>query len=331
MIGTRRRDMARLLISGVLITSPLVGAAGAGAADGSPAYRVNVLTYNVCGGNNKRNTCGQDLTPERRRLWAPQVSALIRSKDVDVASFTEMCYAQVDLLQRELPDYDFVWYGLGRSANCREIWSDLTDQTTAPNGRSAGIALAFKNGVVGAPFRRRLVVDNPDADPSSPIHRRGVLCARSVIGMEYGVGCVTHISPLESPQQVTGEIGRWAGDVPVILGGDFNRKPEHPEMGAVYGTGLGTGTFTEVDAGPAGKPSRGGSPTTRGGRKIDYIFASQSDYRNAGAEVIQTNPELSDHRPLVGSFTGTVEGGQTATVVHTFTQVVAAAFAALPK
>ncbi|WP_084517821.1 endonuclease/exonuclease/phosphatase family protein [Microtetraspora niveoalba] len=331
MIGARRRHMARVIVSGVLLASPLVGSTGAVADDDPLSYRVNALTFNLCGGNNKRNTCAEDLIPERRRVWAPQVSALIRSRDVDVASFTEMCYAQVDLLQRELPDYDFVWYGLGRSANCRQIWGDMTDRTTAPNGRTAGIALAFKNGVVGSPMRRRLVIDNPDADPTASVHRRGVLCARSVIGMEYAVGCVTHISALESPTQVTGRIGEWAGNAPVILGGDFNRLPEHPELTKVYGPALGTGGFTEADAGPAGRQSRGGSPTTRGGRKIDYIFASQEDYRNAGAEVIDTNPELSDHRPLAGTFTGTLDGGYTQAFVHTFTEVVTEAFTAIPR
>ncbi|GLX00628.1 endonuclease/exonuclease/phosphatase family protein [Microtetraspora sp. NBRC 16547] len=330
MIGTSQRGMARVLISGVLLASPLVGTTGA-VADGALTYRVNVLTFNLCGGNNKANTCGEDLTPERRRTWAPQVSSLIRNRDVDVAAFTEMCYAQVDLLRQQLPDYDFVWYGLGRSASCPQIWGDMTDQTVAPNGRTAGIALAFKNPVVGAPLRRRLVIDNPDADPAASVHRRGVLCARSVIGMEYGVGCVTHISALETPQQVTRDIGEWAGDAPVILGGDFNRKPEHPELTPVYGPSLGTGKYTEVDAGPAGHEQRGGAVTTRGGRKIDYIFATQSDYRNAGAEVINPTPELSDHRPLVGSFIGTLEGMYTQASAHTFTQVVSEAFSVTPK
>ncbi len=331
MIGTSRCGMARVLVSGVLLASPLVGPGGAAVADATLTYRVNVLTFNLCGGNNKRNTCAEDLTPERRRIWAPQVSSLIRSRDVDVASFTEMCYAQVGLLRQQLPDYDFVWYGLGRSATCPRIWGDMTDDLAAPNGRTAGIALAFKNGVVGSPLRRRLVVDNPFGDPAASLHRRGVLCARSLVGMEYAVGCVTHISALETPQQVTGKITDWAGDTPVILGGDFNRKPEHAELTPLYGSGLGTGNYTEVDAGLADRLHRGGTPTTRGGRKIDYIFATQSAYRNAGAEVIDTQPELSDHRPLAGTFTGTFEGNFAQTFVQTFTQLITEAFAVTPR
>ncbi|GIH70872.1 hypothetical protein Mth01_31250 [Sphaerimonospora thailandensis] len=277
------------------------GGAGSGAvADG---HRVNVLTYNVCATDNRDRTCTRDLTRARRKVWASRVAGLIRSRKVDAASFTEMCYAQVSLLKRELPDYRFVWYGIARGGGdkCRLLWGDLTRKTTPPDGKRFGMALALKGRIHGSPLRRMLKVDRPPADRSAKIHPRGLLCARTVMGKRRSVSCVTHISDTESPRQVVDLVERYAGGRPVILSGDFNRLPDDRQLAAVYGLGLGGGDYTEVDAAPYGRADGGAAPTTRGGRKIDYIFASENDYRAMGAQVIRTRPELSDHRPLLGT------------------------------
>ncbi|WP_203978059.1 endonuclease/exonuclease/phosphatase family protein [Planotetraspora silvatica] len=281
------------------------------ASEGRPGpYRVNVLTYNVCAANNSDNTCTESLKPDRRRAWAGKVAALVRQRNVDVASFTEMCYAQVDLLQRKLPDYQMVWFGIDRAHSrggggdkCRRFWGDLTSRTTPPDKKTFGLALALKGRVLGQPLRRMLAVDAAPS-PGSKVHPRGLLCATSMVGPRRSVSCVTHISETESPRQVEDLVARYAGRNPVILGGDFNRKPEDPQLTAVYGRGLGTGRYTEVGAGPYMAQRRTGTPTTRGGRKIDYVFATEADFMAAGAEVIKTRPELSDHLVLAGTFIG---------------------------
>lgn len=272
---------------------------------GAGGHRVNVLTYNVCAADNRDGTCTRNLTRGRRKLWASRVAGLIRSRKVDVASFTEMCYAQVNLLKRELPHYRMVWYGIARGGGnkCRRLWSDLltTKATPPPDGKRFGMALVLKGRVDGAPLRRMLRVDRAPASENTTIHPRGLLCARTTTGPRRSVCCVTHISDTESPRQVIDIVARYAGRSPVILSGDFNRLPEDRQLAPVYGLGLGKGEYTEVDAVPNGETDRAAAPTTRGGRKIDYIFASEDDYRTAGAEVIKTRPELSDHRPLVGT------------------------------
>ncbi|WP_169951373.1 endonuclease/exonuclease/phosphatase family protein [Microbispora sp. H11081] len=275
-------------------------------------YRVNVLTFNVCAAGNSAGTCVRDLTPRRRATWAGQVSGLIRSRDVDVASFTEMCYAQVGLLRRALPGYRVIWYGYakgggpGREDRCRTLWGDLTEDTTPPDGKTFGMALALKNGAEGPPPLRRLLhVDHPPAAPGATIHPRGLLCATGRVGPRRSVCCVTHISDTETPRQVTGLVARYAAGAPVILTGDFNREPGHDQLTGVYGMGLGDGGYVEAGAGSCGVPSRDGEPTTRGGRKIDYIFATEADYRPGGAEAVRTDPELSDHLALAGTLIGT--------------------------
>ncbi|WP_204074748.1 endonuclease/exonuclease/phosphatase family protein [Planotetraspora phitsanulokensis] len=286
------------------------GFTGASAADRPGPYRVNVLTYNVCAANNRDDTCTESLKPDRRRAWAGEVAALVHRRDIDVASFTEMCFAQVDLLQRELPGYRIVWFGIdrahardGKGDKCRRFWGDLTPRTTPPDKKTFGLALALKGPVTGRPLRRMLAVDAaPGA--GSRVHPRGLLCARSMVGPRRSVSCVTHISETESPGQVEALVAEYAGGSPVILGGDFNRKPEDPQLTAVYGRGLGTGRYTEVGAGPYRAQRRAGAPTTRGGRKIDYVFATEADFMAAGAEVIRTDPELSDHLVLTGTFIG---------------------------
>ncbi|MEZ0076982.1 endonuclease/exonuclease/phosphatase family protein [Planotetraspora sp. GP83] len=288
------------------------GIAAAAPYDQGPGdYLVNVLTYNVCAANNRDNTCAADLTPKRRRAWAGEVSALIRSRNVDVASFTEMCYAQVDLLKRKLPDYRMVWFGLDEAPapdgrdRCRRLWGALTKRTTPPDGKTFGLALALKGPLLGPPLRRRLSVDLKPG-PGSRVHPRGLLCARGMVGPRRSVSCVTHISDSESPRQVARLVAPYADGSPVILGGDFNRKPQDPELTPMYGLGLGTGNYAEVDTGTDGTARRGGDPTTRGGRKIDYVFATEDVFRPLHAEVIRTSPELSDHRVLAGTFSGTL-------------------------
>ncbi|MEU8055821.1 endonuclease/exonuclease/phosphatase family protein [Microbispora bryophytorum] len=296
-----------VFVAGVAIVALVV----AGLPSVADTYRVSVLTYNVCAAGNSAGTCVRDLTPERRRTWAGQVSALIRSRDADVASFTEMCYAQVGLLRGELPGYRLVWYGYakgggpGREDRCRTLWSDLTPDTAPPDGKTFGMALALKNGAEGPPLRRLLRADHAPAAPDETIHPRGLLCATGRVGPRRSVCCVTHISDTETPRQVTGLVSEYAGKDPVILTGDFNREPGHDQLTEVYGMGLGDGGYTEVDADSRGVARRGGEPTTRGGRKIDYIFATEADYRPGGAEVIETDPELSDHRALAGTLIGT--------------------------
>ncbi|TQS23760.1 endonuclease/exonuclease/phosphatase family protein [Microbispora sp. KK1-11] len=294
-------------VAGVAVVALVV----AGLPSAADTYRVNVLTYNVCAAGNSAGTCVRDLTPGHRRTWAGQVSALIRSRDVDVASFTEMCYAQVGLLRRELPGYRLVWYGYakgggpGREDRCRTLWSDLTPDTAPPDGKTFGMALALKNGAEGPPMRRLLRADHAPAVPGETIHPRGLLCATGRVGPRRSVCCVTHISDTETPRQVTGLVSTYAGNAPVILTGDFNREPGHDQLTEVYGMGLGEGGYTEADAEACGVARRGGEPTTRGGRKIDYIFATEADYRPGGAEVVETDPELSDHLALLGTLIGT--------------------------
>ena len=293
-------------------------AAGTGAPDPGPvtaedrasgpiAEHIDVLTYNVCATGNRNGTCVDTLKPARRRVWAETVAGLIERRDIEVASFTEMCYAQVSLLKRKLPGYRFVWYGIDRAGGrrgpdpCRRLWGGLTGRAVPPDGKTFGMALAFRGRTIGPPLRRRLRVDLAPDGPDVRILPRGLLCARGVLGRRRAVGCVTHISATESPRQVAELVAEYAAGDPVILTGDFNRKPGDRELSCLYGMGLGEGEYTEVDAAPDGVPRRGGAPTTRGGRKIDYIFATEDDFLPDGAEVISVKPELSDHRPLTGT------------------------------
>ena len=87
---------------------------------------------------------------------------------------------------------------------------------------------------------------------------------------------------LRQARQVAGIVE--ADDVPVILGGDLNAWPGSPAVGAV--STVLTDTWTEV--------GRGRAATSRGGRKIDYLFVKA--LRPLRSEVVDSR--VSDHHRL---------------------------------
>ena len=88
----------------------------------------------------------------------------------------------------------------------------------------------------------------------------------------------------------------------VIVGGDFNSRPDDNAMDSMYADGGGgaAGRFRELHQMASGTNARGGLNTFYK-KKIDYIFVSKVDSRAQGGSEHARKITPSDHRVLFGS------------------------------
>jgi endonuclease/exonuclease/phosphatase family metal-dependent hydrolase len=239
--------VALAAVAGVVVAA--VGfAGGANAASGRQAY----LQVNTCG-----NSCNRGGLAVVRNL-----AGTIAAHQPYAVTLNEMCENQYDRLRAQLRGY------AGRF--------DPTGPTCR-NGARYGNAILVRSSTVD------LVRSWPLPNPSGHETRR-LMCLRTPSFLV----CVTHISylPADIAAQVAtvARILRGLGDVPVLLGGDFNTGPADPRMSPLYGA------FAEA-----------GSQATMGARKIDYLFRSAGHWADARDRVIDAARGLSDHRSLLAT------------------------------
>jgi hypothetical protein len=124
---------------------------------------------------------------------------------------------------------------------------------------------------------------------------RRALCIKAQLGQFAYLACTTHLdnSSLKSKQSL--EFFHWVnrrrqetGNLPTIIGGDFNLTPGEPPMNLWYAH------YEEAD----GSPYNAKSTHLKG--KIDYLFYS-SGFISQGDAVVPTGK--SDHKMLIGLFT----------------------------
>lgn len=120
---------------------------------------------------------------------------------------------------------------------------------------------------------------------------RNIDCVRFAVGQQEYMGCVTHLDneryyaeqQAEEALAFVNFLRAFGGNIPTLVGGDFNLEPHQSPMGSWYAA------FDEVD-GP-------GRQDTYEDRKIDYVFLSPELRRLQDAQVWSG---LSDHRMLIG-------------------------------
>ena len=124
---------------------------------------------------------------------------------------------------------------------------------------------------------------------------RRAVCVKARLDQFAYLVCATHLDNSRLANAQALEFFHWVnrrrqetGNLPTIVGGDFNLTPDQPPMNLWYAH------YEEVAGSPANAKS------THSNRKIDYLFYSPGFIRQRDA-VVQGGK--SDHKVLIGFFT----------------------------
>ncbi|MCY0951339.1 endonuclease/exonuclease/phosphatase family protein [Streptomyces sp. H27-S2] len=281
------------LTAAVLLTA--FGTAASAQADivsGSTAPSVRMLTYNACGA-----ACDDRVSKDQ---WGETIKTSMDNWSADSVMLTEICYDQYEALRDKLTGYAPAWYATSNVKGCGEWDTDNPDLRI-------GLAIFVKTASV-----ERLTFALP-ANPEDG-NPRGLLCAKGAIEGRTTLSCVTHLSHvgdagrLAQAKAVRAKVDEWAGNLPVILGGDFNAAATSAEMSEFYGFQGGTGRYGEVDESDqdyftpncTGIYCRSGE-TTHANGKLDYIFVSADHFRNVQGDALGKSANMSDHNLLRGA------------------------------
>ncbi|WP_432129232.1 endonuclease/exonuclease/phosphatase family protein [Streptomyces sp. bgisy082] len=310
-LATPLRALRRALTVGaaaLLATAGLAPtAARADVVTPSTAPSVRMLTYNACG-----NVCAHEGVTAAQ--WAATVKTSMDNWSADTLLLTEACYGQYAALRDSLTGYQPVWLATSSGpAGCGK-W-------TATGDKRFGMAVFVKST---APVER-LTADLPENPVDS--NKRALLCARGGVEGRTALACVTHLTHkgdrdendedllntarIQQARAVRARVDAWSlpGNLPVILGGDFNAHPGEPEMGEFYGFQGGTGRYGEVDetdedrfpTGCAGLNYCRSGESTHDNGKLDYIFVSADHFKTVQGDAMGRTANMSDHHLLRGA------------------------------
>ncbi|GAA3395609.1 FG-GAP-like repeat-containing protein [Streptomyces roseoviridis] len=292
---------------------PTAAPAGADAVDPGTAPPIRTLSYNVCGA---KSDCRSALEVSD---WTAEVREETLAWDTDALLLQELCFGQWKHLRNALPGYTGVWSASAHAPGCAK-WDPEPaaddDPATAPDTRF-GVGIFVKGAAVD-----RHAAYLPTA---TGMEKRQVLCARGPVDGRATLVCTTHLAQHQYKEPTNGDVAllaqvdTWAAGLPVILGGDFNHRPESTELDGIRAGLPGTGPFAEADendtdwfsqtcrdAGAA--TCRTGEPTTvvrteadpeGTPAKFDHVFLSSRDFHTVRADALEpgaagTAP-LSDH------------------------------------
>ncbi len=228
---------------------------------------VRVMTFNIRYDNPGD---GDDAWPHRKDMAA----SMIRFHDTDVAGVQEALRGQLDDLASRLPEY--AWFGVGRD-----------------DGRDAGefSAIFYRTD------RLELLDESTfwlSETPEKPGMGWDAACNRVVTRGKFrdrATGAVffhfnTHFdhrgetARRESARLLVRRIEAVAGDVPVVVTGDFNARPGSEPIAIITGDGTNTALRLVDSAEISEYPHHGPTGTFSGFREqpkpgdgpIDYVF-----------------------------------------------------------
>lgn len=323
MRASLRALFAALFSMGLLLAAG-TGPARADVVDKDTAPRPRFITYNVCGASD---TCKDPVGSEAKTAWRDAVVHAVDYWDADLVMLQEVCYEQWKLLRTHLASrpgtpYDTVWgAALPSAAGCAR-WDPDPDDGIAPDLRF-GLAIFAKGGPGTIDASTRTVDFLPE--PTSA-ENRILLCARTTVAGRSVRACDTHIDfhTLNTTAQIAQVASITRGFVdqgePVVLAGDFNQDPKHPDLDPLYSHGTGsTGVFQEVDENDEDRftgtdcpqtadQCRSGEVTastacseyTKENKKIDYIFLSESAFTTVRGDAVACSG-VADHHLLRGA------------------------------
>jgi endonuclease/exonuclease/phosphatase family metal-dependent hydrolase len=246
------------------------------------AAEITVMSFNVCGG-----VCHRGEVTET----AGYTARVAVARKATVVLLQELCYGQFLRVRSLLADHGYsgTFTAATQSGGC----------AVRDPGKHTGFGIAV---LVKGKFSARVVKVLPT---SAGLEQRRLLGVRAVLGGRSTFVAVVHLSP--SPGSATAaQLAAVAGYLdplaarPVIVGGDFNARPDNPGLGALYSPATGgTGHFVEADQMRTGLARRGGSATfDTTGSKIDYVFFAAGSFERTQA--VSLASRVSDHRVYLG-------------------------------
>lgn len=219
----------------------------------------------------------------------------IKEYRADAAALQEVCGIHLRYLREQMPDYHV-------------YFNKQKNQPRCPNGetdsRHGNVLLVHKNHALEVEFAAQYY---SEAMPDGSIATLNLACVQAIKAGKRFIACSVHV-PSVMPdnvkrhimtQEIADHMSRWEGQgTKVVVGGDFNAKPNLNAIGLMYDRFWEADQFFFCNAG-----CRAGRPTHHGGEgdgKIDYIFFT----KNFG-HGLNFQTELpawpSDHRILVST------------------------------
>ncbi|MFD3680417.1 FG-GAP-like repeat-containing protein [Streptomyces sp. NPDC058613] len=265
----------RTLVAGLVLAAGLFAGTAAGpavAAGTAPAGKpVSLISYNVCGASS---TCKSSAADED--VWADE--ALQKVSDLgatDVVMLQELCAGQYEKLMQKLGvGYSGYFEAKLSSPGCDQ-WSTTATPTAESTQLGQAVILRTSAGVVGSSVQ---VVANDT---------RLAVCAKGPVAGRHTLACSVHLSASTAAgdmHELFGHIEAKAGGAAVILGGDFNARPDVVDPTVGPGRPV-TGPLVEADAGTK-TPTAGWNTTTKTyTAKFDHAFFSSEDFATPSASV----------------------------------------------
>jgi endonuclease/exonuclease/phosphatase family metal-dependent hydrolase len=242
----------------------------------------------------------------------------------DVLSVNEVCRAQYDRLRHDLGAAGYVMHGA--YAQMQRNVAACGDDT------SFGTAVFSRQPLTGTPDYRRYSDtggETYEGAGRTETVRRGLLCVDTTLADgDPLTACTSHAG---TAFEQLDEVHRWFADPekfpedrPVVFAGDLNQQPNERSLSGIYAHTRGEndrrdpdGRFIEAAEtdrkwfrlgasggvrcdDPEAERCRNGPPTAADGRKIDYVFATESHFTDPHGS-LSTYPE-SDHALYEGTF-----------------------------
>lgn len=278
--------MRTVLAALVLLISPLVAAAE------EPALRV--MTFNIRY-DNKGD--GENAWPHRKDFAAE----IIREQKTDIVGLQEALRHQVKDLEERLPGY--AWYGVGR---------DDGDQ------RGETVTIFYKKDRFKVLDKGNFwLSDTPDKPGSKGwdaaitrlvtwLKLEDQQSGRTFLMANTHFDHIGRQARAESARLVLRQLPKLAGDLPVVLTGDFNTPPRSEPYNILVGADAAS-TWTFTDARKASKTDPQGPDSTwngfravRPGQQIDFIFTVGLETNSYAVLDMKKDGRFpSDHLPVI--------------------------------
>ncbi|MFD6758054.1 FG-GAP-like repeat-containing protein [Streptomyces roseolus] len=292
----------------------LLGSVAAALVLGAPAAQADTVgsgsaaplrfvSFNMCGSGNP-------CTPEKGYTDSAKYAAVLDQTtgsgwNADQIFLQEVCRYQYDELAAQLKPKGF--QGLYTTTVQLGTASGLCAGGADGTKGDYGMAL-FVKGTVSDSTVLELTVGGESEPIKSP-------CLKSYTQGRANWACSVHLywndSALRDAEakKLAQQAALWQEQgYPVVLGGDFNGRPDSTMAATFYGSGAGgNGTFVEADETDkdfftstclsAGASRCRSGETTFGDsrRKLDYLFFSGAHFKDVKGDVLPTFTAASDH------------------------------------